>query len=126
MLRLAAIFSAIILVFDVLWALLAKAVSINWGTSLILSAVLYVAMGVYAGVRLGIWQRATIAIAIAALVDWTLGWFIAWSIGPGFVFNSPSPVELLAGVIFGTLYGTAFGAVGAFFGCRAAKMGSPQ
>lgn len=121
MLRLALIFSVVVVLFDIVCATIAKLASITYANFLILSFVLYVALGIFAGRKLRHWQRAMFAIAVAAVADATVGWYATWLIGPGSLPNGATFVEILTGVVFAVAGGLLFGAIGVALGIRAAR-----
>jgi hypothetical protein len=84
MLRLALQFSAILIAFDAVAALVAKAVSVSYDSFVVLTVVLVFFMGIYAGRRRGL-RGGILAIAIVACVEATIGWYVAALIGPGYV-----------------------------------------
>ena len=80
MLRLALIFALIAVAFDAAAALISRAAAFNYGQFAVLAVVVYAAFGIYAGQRLR-WWRALVAIALAALVDATVGSAVASLLG---------------------------------------------
>lgn len=84
MLRTALWFSAILLAYDAFAAIVAKWLTISYNSFLIPALVMLFFMGVYAGRKARSWAGLT-PVVIAAIVDATLGWYVAATIGPGFV-----------------------------------------
>jgi hypothetical protein len=82
MLRLALLFSVVMVLFDVAAASFAKATSVDYGQFVLLSSVLYVFAGILAGRFMRGWL-ALVPIIIAALVEAFLGGYLAALIGPG-------------------------------------------
>ncbi|MGA8576488.1 MAG: hypothetical protein WB609_12500 [Candidatus Cybelea sp.] len=83
MLRLALVFSVILVLYDGVAALIARSLTISYDSFLVLSLVLIFFMGVYAGRKRR--ERGILAIAIAAAIETTAGWYVAALIGPGYV-----------------------------------------
>jgi hypothetical protein len=82
MLRLALLFSIVMVLFDVAAASFAKATSVDYGQFVLLSSVLYVFAGLLAGRFMQSWL-ALIPIIVAALVEAFAGGCLAALIGPG-------------------------------------------
>jgi len=81
--KMALIFSIVLVLYDAVAALIARSLTISYDSFLVLSLVLIFFMGVYAGrKRRG---RGIVAIAIAAAIEATAGWYCAALIGPGYV-----------------------------------------
>jgi hypothetical protein len=83
-LRLAVVFSAIMAMYDVSTALIAKSVSVSYDSFLVPSWVLFFFMGILAGRTLRSWS-GILPVAVAATVAATIGWYFAALIGPGYV-----------------------------------------
>ena len=84
MLRTASIFSLIFVAYDALAAALAKWIVISYDSFVVLPVVAAFFMGVYAGRKRRSWG-GIVPVAIAAVVEVTLGWYVAAVIGPGYV-----------------------------------------
>ena len=84
MLRLALLFSIVLVAYDTLAALIASAVGVSYNSFLILALVLFFFAGLLAGRKMRSW-RGLVPVAIAAGVEATAGWYVAWLIGPGYV-----------------------------------------
>ncbi|MBV8067539.1 MAG: hypothetical protein JO113_06155 [Candidatus Eremiobacteraeota bacterium] len=84
MLRSGLVFSIIIVLYDVVAAAIARSVGVAYNSFLVLALVLFFFMGVYAGRTRRSWS-GIVAVAIAAVADATLGWYVAAMIGPGYV-----------------------------------------
>ena len=82
MIRLAVLFSAIVVAYDALAAAIAKGLVISYGSFVVPEAVLFVFMGIYAGRKMGGWNGFA-PVLIAAIANGTLGWYVAALIGPG-------------------------------------------
>lgn len=76
MLRLALLFSLVTIAFDALAASIARGFGFNYGQFQIIAVVLFAAYGVAAGQRLR-WAGALVAVAIAVVVDATIGAYVA-------------------------------------------------
>jgi hypothetical protein len=78
-----------------------------------ISIAIYAAAGAYVGRQEHV-SRAAIAGALVGVVDATLGWAIAWAIGPGRpeVGERITPLGLLNTALFVALLAAAFAAVG--------------
>ena len=114
MLRSGVLFSILIVLYDALAAAIARAVGISYDSFLVLALVLFFFMGIYAGRKRRSWS-GILAVAIAALADATLGWYVATIIGPGYV-----PGWTMRGLIVmaseSALLSTAIGAAGVWVG----------
>ncbi|HTU82866.1 MAG TPA: hypothetical protein VMF61_12090 [Candidatus Acidoferrales bacterium] len=119
MLRRGLIFAVIAVAFDAVCAAIAAAAQFTYSQFYILAIVLFVAIGIYAG-RVMVLPRALIAIAIAAVAEATLGWYVAALIGPARPPSDISRTVLIAYGCFGVLVDFAAGAAGAVLGRRAA------
>jgi hypothetical protein len=117
-LRNALSFSVILLVYDVLAALVAKALTISYNSFLVLALVIVFFMGVYAGRTARSWE-GIVAIAIAACVEATAGWYLAALIGPGYV-PGWTPRVLVTMAVESALLSTAIGCLGVWTGLRVA------
>jgi hypothetical protein len=111
MLRLALLFSIVMVLFDVVAASIAKAASIDYGQFTILAAVIYVGMGILAGRWMRNWF-ALIPIVIAALVEVFAGGYLAALIGPGARGPGVSDASFYGVAAFGVLLNIVLGAIG--------------
>jgi hypothetical protein len=119
MLRLALTFGLILVAFDAVAAMVAKAAAINYGSFTLLALVIYVGLGVFAGQRLR-WWRALVAMVVAALVDASLGSSVAALIGPGRTPAGTSVTEIVGTALLAGLLYALFGAIGVAVGTRVA------
>ena len=118
MLRLALIFGAIVVAFDVVAASVARAASINYGHFELLAVVLYAAFGIFAGQRLR-WPRAVAAIAIAAAIDVFAGSYVASLIG---AWISPwNQGDAMVATLLTGLLNVVVGAAGVAVGSRVVR-----
>ncbi len=118
MLRTALWFSAILVVYDVLAALIAEALTISYNSFLVLALVIVFFMGVYAGRLARSWD-GVVAIAVAACVEATAGWYLAALIGPGYV-PGWTPRLLVVMAVESALLSTVIGSLGVWTGLRVA------
>jgi hypothetical protein len=79
--------------------------------------VIYVGFGIYAGQRLR-WWRALAAILLAAVIDSTLGWYVAALIGPARLLGVNSTTEIVGTALLATLLDVVFGGIGVGIGAR--------
>lgn len=114
MLRLALLFSAIVVAFAGSSAALAKSLTISYDSFLVLALVVLFFMGVFAGRRAGSWS-GMFPIAIAAIAWATIGWYVAALVGPGFV-PGWTVRDLMVMAVESTLLATAVGAAGLWIG----------
>jgi|HubBroStandDraft_4_1064222.scaffolds.fasta_scaffold00006_14 hypothetical protein len=113
----ALLFSVVLVLYDAVAALIARSLTISYDSFLVLSLVLIFFMGIYAGrKRRG---RGVVAIAIAAAIEATAGWYVAALIGPGYVPGWTMKV-LIVMAVEGWLLSTAIGFVGVGIGLRVA------
>ncbi|MGA8532502.1 MAG: hypothetical protein WB615_00175 [Candidatus Tumulicola sp.] len=120
MLRLALLFAVIVVAFDAIAAFVANAAGFNYGQFALISVVIYVALGIFAGQRLRRF-RALTAIVIAALVDASLGSYVAASIGRDVPTVHSSTMEIVGAALLGALLNIAFGTIGVVVGARVAR-----
>jgi hypothetical protein len=113
MLRLALLFSIILVAYDAVAALAARGISVSYDSFSVLALVVIFFMGIYAG-RKKRW-RAIAVVVIASAVEATAGWYVAALIGPGYV-----PGWTMRGLIVmaaqSALLSSAVGAVGVWIG----------
>jgi hypothetical protein len=109
--------AAAVVAFDALASLASLRFGFAYSSAVVGSYIIYVATGFAAG-RAGGWKHGAIAGAVLGLVDGTLGWGVAWLIGPG---KPPAdlsfspwmlPVAVLAVSIGAAICGGVGGAVG--------------
>jgi hypothetical protein len=117
-LRVAVLFSLIIVAYDALAATIAKALIISYNSFLVPALVLFFFMGIYAGRKSGSWS-GTLVIVIVAAVDATLGWYVAALIGPGYVPGWTMRQLIVLG-FESAVVSTAIGAVGVWIGLAVA------
>jgi hypothetical protein len=115
MLPLAIFFTAILIAYDASTAAIARAIGVSYDSFLVLAWVLFFIMGVLAGRKFG-WP-GLIVVAVAAVLDATLGWYIAAAIGPGYVPGWT--MRMLVVLAFErALLSSAIAAAGVFIGRR--------
>jgi hypothetical protein len=118
MLRLALLFSVVIIAYDALTAGIAKVVGISYNSFLVLGLVLFFFMGLFAGRKAGSWA-GILPAAIAAIADATMGWYSAALIGPGYVPGWSMRV-LVTLAIESAVVATIIGGIGVAIGLRVA------
>ncbi len=119
MLRLALLFAIALVVYDVLAALLARALTIAYDSFVILALVLLFFMGLIAGRKARSWD-GIVPVAIAAAAEATAGWYLAALIGPGYVPGWTARSLIVMG-LERALLSTAIGAVGVWVGISVAR-----
>jgi hypothetical protein len=118
MVRLALLFSIVIIAYDALTAGIAKVVGISYNSFLVLALVLFFFMGLFAGRKAGSWA-GILPVAVAAAADATIGWYGAALIGPGYVPGWTLRV-LVTLAIESAVVATVIGGVGVAIGLRVA------
>ena len=104
---------AIVLVFDVLSAMAAaRHPDFPYRKLWPVQLALYAVIGFCAMFALLDLHRVEAVGAIAAFVEWTLGWAIVWRIGPGRVENA-TPGRIIVAVLSMTAFGFGFALLGA-------------
>jgi hypothetical protein len=119
MLRLALVFSIVLVLYDAVAAWIARSITVSYDSFLVLALVLIFFMGIYAG-RKKRW-RAIVTIAIAAAVETTAGWYVAALIGPGYVPGWTMRV-LIVMAVEGWLLSMAVGSAGVWVGLGVASL----
>ena len=119
MLPLALLFSVVIVAYDALTAAIAKVVGVSYNSFLVLALVLFFLMGILAGRKAGSWA-GIIPVAIAAVADATVGWYLAAWIGPGYVPGWTMRV-LVSLAIESAVLATVIGCAGVWVGVRVAR-----
>ncbi|MBV8117855.1 MAG: hypothetical protein JOZ01_07735 [Candidatus Eremiobacteraeota bacterium] len=94
--------------------------SFSYGQFVFIGLVLYVGFGIFAGQRLRV-PRALIAIVLAALIDASLGSYVAARIGPGATMAPGRTVEIVGVALLGALLNVVLGALGVAVGARVAR-----
>ncbi len=117
MLRLALIFSAILIAYDALAALIARSITISYDSFAVLSLVVVFFMGIYAGRKLA-W-RGIAVVAVASAIEATAGWYVASLIGPGYV-PGWTMRALVVMAVEAALLSTVVGLAGVAIGLRVA------
>jgi hypothetical protein len=84
LIRIALLFSIVLVAYDALAAIIAKLVGVSYTSFVLLALVLIFFMGVLAGRKARSWA-GIVPVAIAATVEATAGWYAASLIGPGYV-----------------------------------------
>ena len=108
----------VVLVFDTVAAIVSALTGISYMTFTIGSLLIYFGVGFLVGKRFGFRSGAAAGI-VAGLADSTLGWAVAWVIGPAQVDRSPlSAAELLGTIAVVTAGSTFVAAIGLYFGSR--------
>lgn len=119
MLGLALIFAAVLVAYDALAAVIARAVGVSYDSFAVLSLVVIFFMGVYAGRKQR--GRGIIVIVIAAAIEATAGWYVASLIGPGYVPGWTMRALVIMGVE-AWLLSAAVGLAGVGIGLRVAGL----
>lgn len=119
MIRTALLFSAVLVAYDAVAALIARAVGVSYNSFGLLVFVLLFFMGVFAGRKAASWA-GLIPVAIAAVVEATAGWYVAALIGPGYVpgWTTRVLVQMAAESVLTSLLA---GAVGVWIGLGVAR-----
>jgi hypothetical protein len=115
MLRLALFFTAVLILYDVLTAALAKAIGISYDSFLVLAWALFFFSGLISGRKYG-WF-GMIPVAVTAALEATGGWYVAAAIGPGYVPGWTMRI-LVTLALERALLSSAIGAAGVFIGRR--------
>jgi hypothetical protein len=120
LLRLALLFSIVMVLFDVVMASFAKAASIDYSQFVLLSVFLYVGAGILAGRKIRNWF-ALLSIVIAAVVEAVLGGYLAALIGPGAQAPGMSDAYYYGTAVFAVLLNVILGAIGVAVGIRVGR-----
>jgi hypothetical protein len=120
MLRLALLFSVVMVLFDVAAAAFAKATSVDYGQFVLLSVFLYIGAGILAGRKIRNWF-AMFSIIIAAVVEALLGGYLAALIGPGAQAPGMSDAYYYGTAVFAVLLNVVMGAIGVAVGIRVGR-----
>ncbi len=112
----------VVLLFDAIGALAALTLGFNYALVAVGSVVIYVAVGAYVGRREPFRRAALAGLAVGA-VDATLGWAIAWAIGPGRPppGDAHGPAAVAAGAATALLVGSAVAALGGWIAGRSRR-----
>ncbi len=108
---------AAVLAFDAVAAFASKTGGAGHRWFGILEIVLYLGIGFVSGRMLGSWRSALGVVAIAALAEATLGWYVSAAIGPGRLL-APSLGLLIVAASFSVVWNGCIGLIGAVVGCR--------
>jgi len=110
--------AAAVLALDTVGALAARAVGFEYAALAPISILFYAAIGAYVSVAEPV-PRAALVGALVGVIDATLGWAIAWAIGPG----RPQAGERISllGLFNTTLFVAVLAAVAAAIGAWLAK-----
>ncbi len=119
MLRLALLFSAIAVAFDAVAAAISRAFAFNYGQFSLLALILFAAYGIVAGQRLR-WPRALVAVAIAVIVDATIGSFVASLVGAWIAANQTGR-EAIGSTVMTAVLCLVVAALGVVVGGRVAR-----
>lgn len=104
------------LLFDLLAAIATRASGFHYGWRGPGSILIY-AIAAYIAGRIANLKSAILVAASAAVADATVGWAMAWAIGPGRPPAEFQHLPLLVGIVIGiTLTGASVGLVGGLFG----------
>ena len=107
---------AMTLLFDLLAAIAGRVSGFHYGWRGPGSALIYTIAAYIVG-RIANLKVATLVAASAAAADATLGWAIAWAIGPGRLPIESRDLPLFVGIVIGiTLTGALLGVVGGLLG----------
>jgi hypothetical protein len=120
MLRLALLFSIVMVLFDVAAATFAKATSVDYGQFVLLSVFLYIGAGILAGRKIRNWF-AMFSIIIGAVVEALLGGYLAALIGPGAQAPGMSDAYYYGTAVFAVLLNVVMGAIGVAVGIRVGR-----
>jgi hypothetical protein len=119
MLRLALLFSLIAIAFDAVAASISRVFAVNYGQFQLLSVLLFAGYGIVAGQRLR-WPRALLAVAIAVVVDATVGSYVASLIGAWIAANQTGR-EALGTTLISAVLSLVVAAAGVAAGYRVAR-----
>jgi hypothetical protein len=123
----------VIVVYDVVAALAARALAIDYWTlegwplflSLVPSTAIYIATGFLAARDTGKARMGALAGGVVAIADSTVGWALSWVIGPGAPpTDDQSPVLVVLTVISVAAIGAAVGLAAGLFAKRVARPSS--
>ena len=110
------IFGVLAIVFDGIWATIAKAKGYTYSKGMWVSFLIYVIAGVIAS-KNGSFIDGIISGAGVAFIEATIGWWLSWVIGPGRLPDTISkearPKAIINAVITVTITGALFGSLGA-------------
>jgi hypothetical protein len=112
--RFALLFSVIMVCYDAICAFIAAGAGVAYDSFIVPAVVLFIFMGILAGRKMHGWG-GLVPVLVAAIVHTTLGWYVAWLIGPGAIPNwTPEAVaiEITAGLAAALVFGAAGVAVG--------------
>jgi hypothetical protein len=119
MVRLGLLFGLTAVVFAGLAATISRVAAINYGDFALLGVVMYVAFGIAAGQRLRA-SRAIISVCIAALIEVSLGSYVAALIAPGRPPPGTGTTELVGLAALTVAFSVACGSFGVAVGRRVA------
>ena len=111
--RLIAIFALVVVAWDAAASLLSLMTTVPYGWSVVVSTPIYLFLGYRVVLRHSTLSAFSVGILVA-LVDATLGWAIAWWIGPGRPRGHHPPwIHVFAG-LFAVLLCASFAGLGGF------------
>ena len=119
MFRLGLLFGLTAVAFAALAAAISRAASINYGDFALLGVVMYVTFGIVAGQRLRA-SRAIVSVCVAALIEASLGSYVAALIGPGRPPPGTGPTELVGLAALTVAFSIGCGSLGVAVGRRVA------
>jgi len=109
--------SLAILTLDTIGALASRALEFEYALLTPLSLLVYAGVGVYAARRTASPPRPIVAGGLVALVDSTIGWAVATSIGPGATYDDGT-AALISAIMGVTLVGGVTAGLAASFDRR--------
>ena len=111
------LFGVIAIVFDGIWASIAKARNLSYAKGAWVSFLIYFVAGGFASKNNNILYGLLSGMGVA-LIDATIGWWISWRVGPGRLPSTISekelPQKIVTAIVNVTLIGGLFGIAGAF------------
>lgn len=106
--------SVLVIIFDTLASLISFHFQVSYGLFIIGSIFIYAYIGFYCA-RYGGLLWSAVGAAIIGAVDSTLGWYVAWAIGPGRTDNALNYTEILVTIIFIASMAIPVGLIGGLF-----------
>ncbi|MBI5304977.1 MAG: hypothetical protein HY868_22790 [Chloroflexi bacterium] len=110
------VFGVLAIVFDGIWATIAKAKGYTYSKGMWVSFLIYVIAGVM-GSQNGSFMDGIISGAGVAIIEATIGWWVSSVIGPGRLPDTVSkearPKAIMNAIVIVTLTGALFGLLGA-------------
>ena len=107
-----------IIAFDVLASLASRSFGFSYGLAAPGSWIIYAAVGFAVG-RVAPVPYAAAAVALVALAEATIGWWLSWIIGPGRPSaGNPNTAQILIAIVTVVITGGIIGAIAGAFGGR--------